>query len=358
VRSNICALLPLSALAHGWPRGLCLSIVGAMRDRPPALAGRALAVALADGWRIDAVAVRYDPVGGGSYHWRVRDGAGRRWFVTVDDLDHKPWLGTTREVVFGGLRAALDAARALRADAGLRFVIAPVPALDGQTVRPLGRRYALAVYPFVDGAAGRFGGPVPSRDRAGLMDMLAALHEATPAAPGARACEAGLPLRGMLETALGELRRPWPGGPYAEPARALLAAASGRVRGMLDAFDQLVARISQSPRELVITHGEPHPGNVLRTADGMVLADWDTAGLASPERDLWMIAGQNGAGLDRYAAATGWSPDPAAIAMYRLRWTLDDVANFVGRLRSPHRRTPDTEHAWQTLTSILAGTPR
>src|ERR1700761_2475826 len=67
-----------------------------MRDKPAGMAEGDLRLALADGWRIQAAALRDAPVGGGSYHWEVRDRAARRWFVTVDDLDDKPWLGTTR----------------------------------------------------------------------------------------------------------------------------------------------------------------------------------------------------------------------------------------------------------------------
>ncbi|SDM21518.1 hypothetical protein SAMN05421874_14512 [Nonomuraea maritima] len=31
----------------------------------------------------------------------------------------------------------------------------------------------------------------------------------------------------------------------------------------------------------------------------------------------------------RYAAATGRTPDPGMLVLYRLRWALDDVADFV-----------------------------
>ena len=60
-----------------------------MRDRPPGVTERDLVHALADGWGIRAAALRYAPVGGGSYHWVVRDDQGERRFVTVDDLDDK-----------------------------------------------------------------------------------------------------------------------------------------------------------------------------------------------------------------------------------------------------------------------------
>ena len=64
-----------------------------MRDRPAGVEDRDLRLVLAEGWRIDAAALRYAAVGSGSYHWAVRDGAGRRWFVTADDLDDKGLAG-------------------------------------------------------------------------------------------------------------------------------------------------------------------------------------------------------------------------------------------------------------------------
>ena len=190
--------------------------------------------ALADGWGIRAAALRYAAVGGGSYHWVVHDDQGERWFVTVDDLDDKGWLGRTRPAVFEGLRAAMDAALTLRREAALGFVVAPVPALDGQTLRPLGATHAVAVFPLLPGAAGRFGEIISAPDRNDLVVMLAALHRVdpknpknpkdpkdpenlqkpqnpqNPAAVRLPRCEIGLPWRGDLEAALRELAGPGP----------------------------------------------------------------------------------------------------------------------------------------------------
>jgi len=105
--------------------------------------------ALADGWGLPAGTLSYAAVGGGSYHWVAVADQREQWFVTVDDLDGKGWLGRTRPAVLAGLHAAMDAAVTLRDQAALGFVVAPVPALDGQTVRPLGDRHAVAVFPFL-----------------------------------------------------------------------------------------------------------------------------------------------------------------------------------------------------------------
>ena len=84
-----------------------------------------------------------------------------------------------------------------------------------------------------------------------------------------------------------------------------------------------------------------------------MLIDWDTVGLAPPERDLWMVATETGDELRRYTELTGRPVDTAAIELYRLRWALDDLSCFVRDLRAPHRRTPGTEHAWQALQTII-----
>jgi spectinomycin phosphotransferase len=344
-----------------------------VRDRPDGITERDVAHALADGWGLPAgmLRLRYAPVGGGSYHWVVTAGRSGRWFVTVDDLDDKGWLGRTRPAVFAGLRAALDAALWLRRTAGLGFVAAPAPALDGQVVRPLGAGHAVAVYPFLPGSPGRWGEPLPGPELDELVAMLAALHRVDPAAVRLPRRDMGLSWRGDLELALRELGRPWNGGPFTEPARELLAGAAGPVRRGLDALDRW-ARAPAAAENLVITHGEPHPGNVIRMpADGacmpadagpargrIMLIDWDTVALAPPERDLWMVATGTGGELRRYTELTGRPVDAAALELYRLRWALDDLSCFVRDLRAPHRRTPGTEHAWQALDITIAQIPR
>ena len=323
-----------------------------MRARPDGVEERELGFALAEGWRIDAAAMRYAAVGGGSYHWVVRDGAGPRWFVTVDDLDDKAWLGDGRPAVMAGLRSAMDTALKLRRNAGLEFVVAPVPGCGRTTVRPLGRRHAMAVFPFLGGAAGRFGEALPAPERAALVDMLAALHRSTPTvAAGAPTSKIGLPRREALDAALRNLGQPWRAGPFAESARALLAGAADQVHCLLEIFDRLTDAVRAS--EFVITHGEPHPGNVIRAGPQRMLIDWDTVGLGPPERDLWMVASETGEESRRYADLTGRAVDPARLAMYRLRWALDDISIYVNQLRTEHRHTADTEHAWMALKETV-----
>jgi spectinomycin phosphotransferase len=112
-------------------------------------------------------------------------------------------------------------------------------------------------------------------------------------------------------------------------------------------------------RAAVITHGEPHGANFMRAnfrraGSGTMLIDWDTTGLAPPERDLWMIASDTGEELRLYTAATGRAIDPAALTFYRLRWALDDMSAFIARLRAARERTADADHAWRALQETIA----
>jgi len=321
-----------------------------MKALPEELDQAALLLSLAEGWGFEAEVADYADVGFGSYHWLVTDAAGARGFVTVDDLDRKPWLGDTRAAAFAGLRLAFNTAVALR-DGGLAFVVAPIPASGGETVRRLGSRYTVALFPVVDGTAGQFGPHESADERAAVTAMLARLHGATAAVRGVpRPSELGVPGRRQLESALREVDAVWAGGPLSDPARRVLAAHASDVEALLAAEVRLGAEVAARSTNWVVTHGEPHPGNVMRSGEELLLVDWDTVALAPPERDLWLVAGEQEDELDLYTAATGHPVDAGAITFYKLAWELADLAAFVDLFRSPHRRDEDTEVAYEAVT--------
>ncbi|MFC0006518.1 phosphotransferase enzyme family protein [Micromonospora siamensis] len=321
-----------------------------MLDRPEGLDDADLTAALATGWGWQPHSLTYRPVGFGAYHWTATDGDGRSWFVTVDDLTVDP---EPAEVVHAGLARALATAGALR-EAGLEFVVAPVPATTGEPVRRLDARYAVSVFPLVDGAAGRFG-PHRPRDVPEVLDLLARLHAATSAVAGTvQRADLDVPGRDGLLAALRDLDRPWTGGPFAEPARRLLADRADHVAGLLAEVDRLVARVAATGSDWVVTHGEPHPGNLMWTGAGLRLVDWDTVRLGPPERDLWFLAGDTGTdALVGWTASTGRPVDPDALALYRLRWDVADIAGFVADFRRSHRESEDTTAAFGYLRGYL-----
>jgi spectinomycin phosphotransferase len=207
-------------------------------------------------------------------------------------------------------------------------------------VRRIGPRYTAALLPFVDGQAGQFG-RFEAGERAALVTMLAELHTAMPAS-AARRVDLELPGRQKLEAALQDLNQTWSGGPFAEPARQALAEHASYMAERLALYDRLAADVAARSNDWVVTHGEPHAGNVMRTDDGYVLVDWDTVALAPPERDLWMLADD------------APDVDQAGVDFFRLRWELDDIAAFTDVLRSPHGHSADTMKAYDGLRTYLS----
>jgi spectinomycin phosphotransferase len=328
-----------------------------VRAVPDNVETSALINALADGWGFEVERADYAAVGAGSYHWVVSDLDGTRRFVTVDDLDQKAWLGDTRDSACEALRRAFDTAVVLR-NAGLEFVVAPISTSGGESLRRIGARYTIALFPFVDGQAGRYG-HYDAAARSAVVSMLAELHLATSEVGSvARGLGLDLPGRRHLEAGLQELNQTWSGGPFSEPARQRFASHASDVAGSLSLADRLAAAVEKRGSTWVVTHGEPHSANVMRAGTGHVLVDWDTVALAPRERDLWMLVEDGIEDLAIYTNATGHPIDHDAVDFFRLTWDLKDLAEYLNVLRSPHGESEDTLAAYNGLTNCVPSRDR
>lgn len=314
-----------------------------MHEQPAGLDDKELATILVRQWELAVTGLTYLPVGFGGYHWLAADRAGSRWFVTVNDLP-----GAGNERARADVTAAMETAASLTHAADLDFVVGPVRTRRGHPVAWLRARYAVTVFPYSDGAPSGFGDVLTGRERTTLIRMLAALHKSTAVSDTTAVPVRRMELaeRDVLTQSLMERATPWLGGPYAEPARALLAEYGDDLARALARFDVLVQKVSADGRSLVITHGEPHPGNLLRARTGLLLVDWDTVGLARPERDLWWVLTSEGQEAACYTELTGQAISADALDLYRLRWTLDDISLFLAEFPGLHQQTPDTELSW------------
>ena len=220
----------------------------------------------------------------------------------------------------------------------------------------LGDRWAVALYPHVDGRAHAWGDHRTTAERLAVVDLLATLHrDAGPAARAAvRRHGQAIPRHDeLVATIAAGPGAGWGPGPYAEPARDLLARHGAAVLAALDRHDALAAAAAARPERWVVTHGEPHPGNTITTAAGPVLVDWDTTRLAPPERDLWSLVAGGPEAADRYAERTGTAVDPDGVALHRLAWDLTDIALYVFDFRRPHADDDDPRTAWAALRATL-----
>ncbi len=321
-----------------------------MFTRPDDLSDDDVVRGIHDGWSIDTDDVDYAAVGFGSHHWQVRAGT-NRWFLNVDDLDtRRTHASQTRTNASERLRGALAIARTLH-DAGLEFVVAPLDSVRKHVIHPISDRYVAALYPYIDGEHHSFG-PYPSRaDRLAVLERLVLVHKA-----GLNVGESDrleIPGRDQLDILLVDRDTEWGPGPYAEPASTLLHRHAAPLAHLLVHYDERVHALWSSRPRMVVTHGEPHRGNTIDTADGVMLIDWDTALRAPPERDLWMLTDEDPAIGDAYTERTGVTLDGDTIALYRLWWDLCEISLFIAGFRRSHEDTEDTRVAWAGLQRFL-----
>jgi spectinomycin phosphotransferase/16S rRNA (guanine(1405)-N(7))-methyltransferase len=231
--------------------------------------------------------------------------------------------------------------------------VAPASARDGEPAVRIGERFAVAVYPFVDGRSGAWGEWTAAL-RAGTLGMVTRVHTAPrEARQQALDEDFSVPFRDLLEAACAGWE-PAGCGPYTAPAARLLREHAKPLRRWLDRYDDLAAAARARPERNVLTHGEPHPGNVMRTGDGWRLIDWDTALVAPPERDLWLLAADDGTVPSGYAAATGITPLPELIELYRVGWEIKDTAVDAARFFRPHADSADDVKTWGLLNVLVS----
>jgi spectinomycin phosphotransferase/16S rRNA (guanine(1405)-N(7))-methyltransferase len=327
--------------------------VGAVFTKPADLTEGALTGVLNDRWRFTASSLEYQAVGFGSHHWLVTNAGGVRLFATVDDLAAKVRTADdTTDAAFGRLGRAFATALSLGTDAGLAFVVAPIPTSDGQVLARLTDRYSLVIHPYITGTQAALNDEfINDSDRRAVLDMLSQLHYAHAAKP--LADDFVVPHMDALRSMLSEPCQTWEGGPYAERAHELLGAHAADLEVLVAAYDQLARRVASREDRLVITHGEPHAANVMRATGGLVLVDWDTVLLAPPERDLWDMADHDESILDVYASTSGVEIDREALSLYRLWYDLAEISGYLSLFRSPHSETADTDESWRNLKHFL-----
>jgi spectinomycin phosphotransferase len=315
-----------------------------------------LVAVLHGGWGVSAAALRYEAVGFGTHHYLAQDGDGRRWFVNVDELAAKSWIADDPSHAMEALARALRSATALR-EAGLEFVHAPVTRRDGDVIGPLGDAYAVSLYAYIDGTSNEFGEFGSEDERRLVLNALGRMHLASARVPSdiPRRDTLRIPLRQRFFEHLDDLRSNWTGGPFSEPARALLGDRATAVREMFARYDQLADAVRAEDRAWVVTHGEPHGGNVMRTKDGgLRLVDWDTVAVGPRERDLWMVEPKDDDDWDAYTSGGGSSEiSRGALELYNLWWSLSEITGYTDALRAPHTDDANTRPAWENLQTYL-----
>jgi spectinomycin phosphotransferase len=321
---------------------------------PSQLPAQRVAASVRLEWDLDVTHAEHLELGAGGWHWVIGDDAGTRWFATVVAV-------STSEERLERL-TAYEAARGLAHQ--LSYVCAPVRTRDARIAVDIAPGLLLTLTPFLDGTAGS--GPFSDDlERTPVATVLGDLHCSVRPRhlpvwrprvgwrAGARAAD--------LQQRLASTD--WTGGPWSGPAARLVHDARPVVETCLKRFALLGAAVSGNAGRWVVTHGEPHTGNVMTTPDGIRLVDWDTVALAPRERDLREVLAEADGEDPWYAyLGAGGRPEPLSpdtLELFDLQWHLGEIAELAVRLSLPHTDTADTARDFgdleDELSSLLDG---
>jgi spectinomycin phosphotransferase len=325
-----------------------------MRTEPEGFPEATLVAMLREHWGVAPQTLEYAPVGFGSYHWIAVDLEGTRWFVTADNLRTMSSQDSPDvKANLAGLRAAYETASALRTG-GLEFVVSPEPTLSGDPLVRLSPDWAVAVFPFLDGGAAGDGFWAEGEPWMTAARLVGELHHSEPPA-SIRRWNRDIPYQQALGEAREHLDRPWQAGPYGEATRRLLSTHGDVLSRAFERYDRLCASLQSSSEPWVVTHGEPHSANFVRTESGrLYFIDWDTVRLAPQERDLWILLERGDDALPAYQASSdGIVPRREVMKLFSLRWMLADVCIYVRRFASAHGDTLDDQASFRELEQWL-----
>lgn len=220
---------------------------------------------------------------------------------------------------------------------GVPHVLAPLATSAGAPY-VLVDRFALAVYPMLDGRTGAEVGLSPLQWRQ-LGDTLRQIHAVPPTPELTRLVgrEAFRPTRRELVADLEALlATPAPHDPVAEELAKLWRARQDVIHALVERADALGRELAGSSFPQVLCHADLHTWNLLVDADQQLwIVDWDEAILAPKERDLMFVVGGIGHDLvrpdDTECFFQGYGQaevDPRLLAYYRAAWAVQDIAAY------------------------------
>ncbi len=298
-----------------------------MPAEPADLTAEDVGVIVREHWDAGVVTTTFVPLGDDAAHWVCAGKHRPRWFVTADEV-----------TADGRLEELLDTYAAARelATLGHHVVVPTVPPGGGQGLEaPVGvvhGGHLLTVTGYLEGESGP-GEYADDNQRALIAGALGALHAAVPPVR-AHVWLPGPPLRAEMTGLLEASGTPWASGAFGDSVRTALLRSASTLWRLYARYDELAAVAQERRGDWVLTHGQPHTGNVLWRLGGPVLVDWESMRVAPRERDLrTVLRGADGAEPLTAYTAHGGTPelDGDLVELFDLEGWLGAVAR--GALR-------------------------
>jgi spectinomycin phosphotransferase len=250
------------------------------------------------------------------------------------------WVSVRRDL--RGHDPATYAAATELHERGDAFVLAPLRGASGAVVHTIDG-LPVVVFPYVESSP-LDRADASSDERRQVLAMLGKLHESgVEEGLATESFDLSFTVELELVERIAEGEQP-AGGVYGAPLGRLLRAHHERVLEWWAEYDELARRCRGRGFAPRLTHGEPLASNVLRTAQGLMLADWGELMIGPAERDWSHVERTLGAKLPC---------DPDLRRLYDLRWLLSEVGEYTTALDRSHTGGADDDAMWERLTRYL-----
>jgi Ser/Thr protein kinase RdoA (MazF antagonist) len=245
----------------------------------------------------------------------------------------------------------------------LRGVLGRVPrvvrTLEGEDLARIAE-YPVLVHEWIDGHAlgDAWDSALPE-----LAELLGRLHAGTlcitaglerlPVPPE----DFALPFERTLLEDLDSLRAlPRAARPALHALKDLLEPHQAALRALLERTRAFHRTALERAPAFVVCHTDAHGGNVMGDSDGALwIIDWETARLAPPEHDLWMLGSRLAAVLPRYEAGLGRAArlEPDVLGFYVCRRVLEDIAMDIGMIARENTRPQEDNNNLEVIQRYI-----
>ena len=301
---------------------------------------------LRNAYGLPLASITFFPEGEDSYGYIVVSETGEKYFAKA----------STRVP-----EACLQAASVLRRK--IPGVVGPLETSDG-TLRVAWQTFQVSLFPFIEGESRwdmwRAGKDFTDAELRQTGSLLAALHGCPEAIEtsrlGVRAYD--LPLRTELYSVLAAPeKQEAPQNSYQQQLLVALTKHRSAILETIARYDELGRSGVESGASLVITHGDPTPGNLILDRGGHLhLIDWDGVAFGPAERDLVAFTGERfDVVLENYLKA---SSDPVVLhadifGFYIYEWTLNEIRDYGMKLLFKSADTQQNQYDWESLQDYL-----
>jgi spectinomycin phosphotransferase len=295
--------------------------------------------AVQDQFTIHLQSLEFLPVGEGAWAYKGADNEQNKWFIKLCRLNTSNVARVTSH---------------LHNELGLSFVLSPILP-ESQTDTPKVNDNYLSIYPFIEGETLNY----DALNKDYLTEIardLRKLHSATlPQAIQALLLKETFDKYQDSASELMERAKNYTGNDkLLEHLRDFIASRWSSIDRILVNGRRISDYSKQHTYEFVVCHADIHPFNVIKTASGLVMIDWDGVMLAPRERDLVFYDSAIRTESDFHQAyGLDYQADSNLISYYNYEWVLQEYTDYAQRLFDVNLNEEVREYALKEFVGLF-----